>query len=387
MRTKLSVAVLGAVLGAVGCSARTSDVAVTSSESALTVFWADGANEVTADVETVGPQCNGTQGELTVSGTFTALEPGTIWLIMTIDGPPPANEIIVAVDTDFVPAGRDWIAAFSQLLPVPDGSHTLDICFALDDGRGAPSSERGCLSTISSDLSCNAPSDTTPPTIVGSRSPGANVHGWNNTDVTASFVCEDLESGIVSCTAPVTLSGEGAGQSVMGQAVNGVGLSASTTVSDINIDKTAPSVTFSGTGTYSVADTVNVTCSANDSLSGIASSTCSDVSGPAYTFVGTHSVSASAPDKADNVGSGSGSFTVEVTTEGLCDLMGQFSSSHLITKITCAKLAAIQKDLDRGRHWLAQLKIFALRFWLMAVGRTALSSSELQIMLDLLDHL
>jgi hypothetical protein len=389
MRTKkFSGLALVAVLAMAGCAAPTSDVEVASSESALTVFWVDGTNEVTADVEVTGPECQGTQGVIGLTGTFTALEPATVWLIMTLDGPPPAAEIIVAVDADFVPAGRDWIASFDELLPVPDGSHTLDFCFALDDGRGAPSSERGCLSTIPSNLSCNAPSDTTPPTIVGSRSPGANVHGWNNTDVTASFVCDDAESGIVSCTAPVTLSGEGANQSVTGTAVNGVGLSASATVSSINIDKTAPTVSFGGTGTYEVSDTVNVTCSANDTLSGIASSTCSDVSGAAYSFgAGTHAVSASATDKADNVGNGSGSFTVVVTTEGLCELFGQFSSSKLMTKLVCAKLGSIQHDLDHGKHWLAKIKIFALRFWLHAVGRSALSSSELSIFLGLLDEL
>ena len=84
--------------------------------------------------------------------------------------------------------------------------------------------------------------DTTTPTIVGSRTPGPNVNGWNNTDVTVSFSCSDELSGINSCSAPTTLSGEGAGQSVTGTAVDQAGNTASATVGDINIDKTIPTI-------------------------------------------------------------------------------------------------------------------------------------------------
>src|SRR5439155_3595208 len=76
--------------------------------------------------------------------------------------------------------------------------------------------------------------------ISGSRSPAANANGWNNSDVTASFLCSDVLSGIASCTSPITLSAAGAAQSATGTATDKAGNSTSTTVSGINIDKTAP---------------------------------------------------------------------------------------------------------------------------------------------------
>src|SRR3989304_5625351 len=125
--------------------------------------------------------------------------------------------------------------------------------------------------------------DKTPPSLVGLRTPGPNANGWNNTDVTVSFTCSDGLSGIDSCgPTPQVVTTEGMGQSRSGTAVDKAGNTASTTVGGINIDKTPPTVTYSGNaGTYTVDQTVNITCSASDSLSGVASTTCANISGPA----------------------------------------------------------------------------------------------------------
>jgi len=157
--------------------------------------------------------------------------------------------------------------------------------------------------------------DTTPPTISGSATPPANGYGWNNTNVTISFTCSDPLSGIASCSAPTTLTGEGAGQSVTGTAKDNAGNTAQTTVT-VNIDKTNPTVTYTGNaGTYTVDQTVAITCAAADGLSGVATTTCANINGTAHSFgLGTHSYSAAATDKAGNVGNGSTSFTVIDTT-------------------------------------------------------------------------
>ena len=84
--------------------------------------------------------------------------------------------------------------------------------------------------------------DRTNPTIDGSASPAANGAGWNNTDVTVSFNCGDLLSGVVSCPADVTLSSDGADQSVERSVSDNAGNSASATVGNIDIDKTRPNV-------------------------------------------------------------------------------------------------------------------------------------------------
>jgi len=116
-------------------------------------------------------------------------------------------------------------------------------------------------------------------TIEGSRTPAANTAGWNNTDVTVSFTCDDTLSGVPSgaCPVDVTVSSEGANQSVERSVTDAAGNTAIDTVGDINIDKTPPVVTLgavSGTqgtgGWYTSA--VSQTFNASDALSGLPAS-------------------------------------------------------------------------------------------------------------------
>jgi hypothetical protein len=111
------------------------------------------------------------------------------------------------------------------------------------------------------------------PTISGSRAPAANGFGWNNGSVTVSFTCSDAESGIAACDNPVTLSNEGAGQSVTGNARDNASNMNSATVSNINIDLTKPTLNGAattqpnGNGWYKGDVTIHWT--ASDALSGL----------------------------------------------------------------------------------------------------------------------
>jgi hypothetical protein len=145
--------------------------------------------------------------------------------------------------------------------------------------------------------------DNVAPTISGSRSPAANANGWNNTDVGVNFTCNDAGSGLASCGPNVTQTTQAANQSATGTAVDQAGNSASTTVSNISIDKTAPTLTGApttspnGNGWYNANVTINWTCS--DALSGIPSSTCP--SNSTITGEGTNlTSSASVSDRANN---------------------------------------------------------------------------------------
>lgn len=115
--------------------------------------------------------------------------------------------------------------------------------------------------------------DATVPTISGSASPAANGFGWNNGNVTVSFDCADGTSGVASCGPDATLTGEGAGQSVAGTAVDNAGNSAGTTVSGINIDKTAPTASATASPAPNAANwnntAVTISFSGSDSLSGV----------------------------------------------------------------------------------------------------------------------
>ncbi len=153
--------------------------------------------------------------------------------------------------------------------------------------------------------------DTSVPTITGSRTPAPNGFGWNNETVTASFVCEDSQSGVAmpNCTPATKVENEGAGQFVDGTAMDNVGKTASTTVKPINIDKTAPTLTGAlpttgrtASGWYKAP--VQVTWTGTDPLSGIDPGTQpadSTVSGEGANLGATAAIK----DKAGNTGNGS----------------------------------------------------------------------------------
>jgi hypothetical protein len=111
--------------------------------------------------------------------------------------------------------------------------------------------------------------DKQAPAITATRTP-ANVNGWNSGDVTVEFTCSDGGSGLASCAAPVTVSSEGANQAVTGTATDNVGNTASTEVSGINIDKTAPTISGAvGPTVLAVNTAASVNFTATDSLSGV----------------------------------------------------------------------------------------------------------------------
>ncbi|MDF2630170.1 MAG: hypothetical protein K0R39_4001, partial [Symbiobacteriaceae bacterium] len=91
--------------------------------------------------------------------------------------------------------------------------------------------------------------DAEKPVITGQPDRAANAAGWYNADVTVSFTCTDNGSGVAACGQAQTL-GEGADQSVVGEAADKAGNTASATVSGINIDKTAPVTTIAAPATW-----------------------------------------------------------------------------------------------------------------------------------------
>jgi uncharacterized protein YjiK len=98
----------------------------------------------------------------------------------------------------------------------------------------------------------------------------------------------------------------------------------------ITPDTTAPVVTWSGNaGTYTVADTIAITCAATDEQygSGLASSTCANI-GPtdaASLGLGSHTVTATATDHAGNTGTASATYTVIATAGSICTLTQRYA--------------------------------------------------------------
>ena len=172
------------------------------------------------------------------------------------------------------------------------------------------------------------PSDRTPPTIVAAATPLPNAYGYNSSSVTVSYTCTDAGVGVDDAASSLgddvlTVSG-----TATGICIDLAGNSASASYT-AQIDTVGPSVVFAGNaGSYGILDTVSITCTAGDALSGLASSTCPAAHGPGWSFgAGAHTLSAQASDKAGNVSSASATFTVTVAAGDLSRLTTQFVQS------------------------------------------------------------
>jgi hypothetical protein len=213
----------------------------------------------------------------------------------------------------------------------------------------------------------NAPLDTSPPVTSIALAPVPNTAGWNNTILTVNLSATDPDGASdvatihYSATGPLPIgetivAGSSASFSLTAEgvttityfAVDKAGNSEATHAQVVRIDKTQPTITYTGnTGIYTVDQTVAITCTALDPGnangtpgSGLASSTCANANAPAYSFgLGSHTLSASATDIAGNIGSGATSFTIQVTYTSLCSLTTQFIDSS----------AAFQKSPRLGR--------------------------------------
>src|SRR5206468_3949638 len=127
--------------------------------------------------------------------------------------------------------------------------------------------------------------DATAPAITFTgQSPAKNGNGWNNTDVTLSWNCSDSLSGVVAAADSHTISTEGMRQQARGTCQDLAGNDASSTDGDVNLDKTAPTISFdhqspapnaSGWNNTAISDYWN--CA--DSLSGPASASVSETLG------------------------------------------------------------------------------------------------------------
>lgn len=95
------------------------------------------------------------------------------------------------------------------------------------------------------------------------------------------------------------------------------------------IDTINPVVTYTGNaGTYTADQTINITCAATDSGSGVASTTCANVTGPAHTFtVGVNTRTVTATDAAGNTSSTTITFTVTAPATAIGNVINNFVDS------------------------------------------------------------
>lgn len=98
---------------------------------------------------------------------------------------------------------------------------------------------------------------------------------------------------------------------------------------EIKLDQTAPQSTIAGEQTYTIDQTVSITCSALDTVSGVTYSLCDAplMNIKAYTLEpGVHTLSVEAEDAAGNLGSAVHSYSVVATFDSLSALTSTFAA-------------------------------------------------------------
>ena len=181
----------------------------------------------------------------------------------------------------------------------------------------------------------NVKIDKTPPTISPNPlSPAPNANGWNRSDVTVSWDCDDALSGEVDASVSTLVTDEGANQAIVGTCEDEAGNETQHT-QYVSIDKTDPVISVShvanGSNGWNVSSPVTLNIAASDALSGLAGlPQCLDGFSPlSVAFVsgslfqaqvsgeGVHAVSCSVADAADNEASTSDTVMIDTIKPSL----------------------------------------------------------------------
>ncbi|MDQ0060495.1 hypothetical protein J2T14_002667 [Paenibacillus harenae] len=209
--------------------------------------------------------------------------------------------------------------------------------------------------------------------ITASLDPSApnGLNGWYTTPVTVTLsaygnvqISVDGGSSWSAYDAPVTVGREGQNQMLYRPVT--VTESVYPKSVDVKIDLTAPQVAVIGETSYTIDQTVNITCSAVDIVSGVTYSPCDAtlVDVKAYTLEpGLHKVTAEADDAAGHRGSAEHSYSVVATFDSLSALTGTFAAetgaagaqqvvASLQQKLAAAEAKAAEKKGAEARKLL-----------------------------------
>ena len=258
-----------------------------------TVLSSEGANQ--SVTETVADKAGNTKSAASPAISIDATAPNTGavapggWAntgqtvtLAPNDGLSGVRETFYKLDGDSAKSGKNVAIA-------GNGTHTLEYWSV--DNAGNEETHKTVEVKI----------DGSSPTISHTLTPAANASGWNKSDVTVSFKCEDGLSGIASCTSDRVVADEGEGQVVTGTATDNAGNTA-TDPAVVNLDETAPSIKGSADRAANAAgwykDDVTVSFLAGDELSGVDTFTAPKTLGEGED----QSVTGTATDVAGNTG-------------------------------------------------------------------------------------
>ncbi len=226
--------------------------------------------------------------------------------------------------------------------------------------------------------------DHFPPVTAYVPSPPPNAAGWHNTEVDVALQASPdpdgwevaevhAQAGGAQTIPPFSASGSEAQLDVVVEGATTITFHAEDEAGNEEEEKTAtvltdwtpPALAWSGGGgTHTVADFLDLGCTASDALSGIASSTCLARVDPAYHFPpGLNTITAEVTDLAGNEATADVSFTVIVDFESLSNLVSRIvapgkAQKFLLKKLAVAEAAGAdvtkkEKQLTKFQHKVA----------------------------------
>ncbi|MFC0272775.1 lipocalin-like domain-containing protein [Metabacillus herbersteinensis] len=233
---------------------------------------------------------------------------------------------------------------------------------------------------------------------------GNENNGWYREPVTVSFTTEDNDSGVETTHYNLNEGAEQTGNSVKisedGKhllhywSIDKAGNREEKKSVEINLDQTAPTITFSvkDDTKFGVDQEVNVTCLAEDALSGIASSSCKDMKTPAYQLgLGAYSIIADATDKAGNNSSASLNIMITVDYDSLVSLTEQFlaqsGDKNNNPKPFINKLDAAKSSEEMGKIHARNGQIGAYINQVKAKSDKGLTAEQAEVLIDLAESL
>ncbi|MEV5896362.1 OmpL47-type beta-barrel domain-containing protein [Nonomuraea fuscirosea] len=225
------------------------------------------------------------------------------------------------------------------------------------------------------------PADTKAPVTTAEAAPEPNAAGWHKADVTVTLKPADDLSGLARTeyglaegswtgyTGPIVLSADAVHTVRYRSTDRALNTEAAKSLT-VRLDKAAPTVTYTGAQqSYGILENVAITCTAADNLSGVASTTCQDVSGPAYDFdPAGNTFSATATDVAGNTAqAASVTFRLVVTYADLCTLTKRFVTDLGLVqaKAMCALLHTAELAENLGNQ---TAKATAVRGYVLQVN-------------------
>jgi|GEM_PF-1245913 len=208
-----------------------------------------------------------------------------------------------------------------------------------------------------SDIGAYELDDDSPPLITPNVSGTLGTNGWYTSSVEVSWTIEDDQSpviGSIGCE-PTLIDSDTPDQTVSCEATT-IGGTSDESIS-VKVDMTPPDIIYSGNlGQYAPHESINITCTASDNISGVASDTCADIHVTAASLgPGKHMFSATATDLAGNVGGGSTTVIVGVTYEQLCTMTQQATRQASVAQSACSMLAIARQATASGNPVMASI--------------------------------